>query len=209
MIEIPAEPADLTGSLSAGNCPGTLPAGRFACRVDAEGTNNLDTGIRYTVFLRVQETGRIAFRGEIKPQAGQSIEQLIKFVTVGSDPSSFTLELVAEEGSVSAPSEGAAVIGSVDFTKGDGELLRAAEGLTAFPNPATDAATLRFAVAEATEATLVVYDALGREVARPVAGTVEGVVEASFDAAALPAGVYVARLKTDAGTETVRLTVVR
>ena len=85
----------------------------------------------------------------------------------------------------------------------------AALALAAYPNPATDAATLRFAVAEAGEATLVVYDALGREVARLVDGVVAGTVETSVDTGALPAGLYVARLTTATGTETVRLTVVR
>ena len=90
-----------------------------------------------------------------------------------------------------------------------GSGLRLTSPLSAAPNPAGGATTLRFAVAEQTQASLVVYDALGREVARPVEGSVSGVVEAQLDAAALPAGVYVARLVTGAGTETVRLTVVR
>ena len=58
-------------------------------------------------------------------------------------------------------------------------------------------------------ATLAIYDALGREVARPVDGAVSGSVEAAFDASGLPAGLYVARLTTATGTETVRLSVVR
>ena len=84
-----------------------------------------------------------------------------------------------------------------------------AQALAVFPNPTTDAATLRFAVVEQTVATLAIYDALGREVARPVDGQVSGAVEASFETAGLPAGLYVARLVTAAGTETVRLSVVR
>ena len=203
VIELPLP----SGSLGYGTCPANLPAGRSACRVDVTGTNNLVTGQRFTFFLRVAETGRIAFRGEVKPEAGESVDQLVKFRTVSSDPSSFTLEMLAEEGSVAAPSDEAVVLDELAFTKGAG--LRAAEALTAFPNPTAGAATLRFAVAEQTEASLVVYDALGREVARPVEGSVSGVVEAQLDASALPAGVYVARLVTGAGTETVRLTVVR
>ena len=197
----------VTGSLGYGTCPEALPAGRAACRVDATGTFSGEQGQRYTFFLRIAETGRIAFRGEVKPQAGQTVSQSVKFRTLGADPASFTLEMVVEEGSVGAPSGAAEVLASLPFTKG--VALRANEALTVFPNPATDAATLRFAVAEQTEATLVVYDALGREVARPVDGAVTGAVEASFDAAGLPAGVYVARLTTDTGTETVRLSVVR
>ena len=196
----------VTGSLGYGTCSPTLPLGRFACRVDATGTFDSEQGQRYTVFLRVQETGRVAFRGEIKPSATGTASQSIKFKTTGADPASFTLELVAVEGSVASPA-GGQVIGTLRLHEGAG--LRAAEGLTIFPNPATDEATLRFAVAEQTAATLVVYDALGREIARPVDGTVSGAVEASFDASGLPAGLYVARLTTAAGMETVRLSVVR
>ena len=52
-------------------------------------------------------------------------------------------------------------------------------------------------------------DALGREVARPLEGAVQGVVEASVDVSALPAGLYVARLTVGDRAETVRLSVVR
>ena len=201
------EPPLVTGSLAYGTCPEALPLGRSSCRVDASGTFNGDSGQRYTVFLRIVENGRVAFRGEVKPRAGQTVEQSIKFTALADDPGSFTLELVAVEGSVASPA-GGTVLGTLAFTKGT-PLLRAAEGLTVFPNPATEQATLRFAVAEASEAVLVIYDALGREVARPVEGNVSGTVEATFDASGLPAGLYVARLTTAAGTETVRLSVVR
>ena len=202
-------PPLMTGSLGYGTCPAALPLGRSACRVDASGTFNGEQGQRYTVFLRVAETGRLAFRGEIKPQPGQTVDQSVKFRTKGVDPEAFTLEMVIEEGSVPVPSGSAEVLSTLAFTKGLGGTLRADEALTVFPNPATDAATLRFAVAEQTVATLVVYDALGREVARPVDGVVTGAVEAAFDASGLPAGLYVARLTTEAGTQTVRLSVVR
>ena len=199
----------LSGSLAYGTCPASLPAGRFACRVDAAGTLGADAGQRFTVFLRVAETGRVAFRGEIKPEAGATVEQSVQFRTVGADPASFTLELVAEAGSVAAPSDGAEVIGTLDFTKG-GAGLRADAPLAAYPNPAAGSATLAFAVAEPTEARVVVYDALGREVARPVDGEVEGQVTAALDASALAPGLYVVRLTTDSGrAETERLSVAR
>ena len=201
------EPPAVMGFLAYGTCPAALPAGRFRCAVEASGTNNLTVGQRYTVFLRVAETGRIAFRGETKPEGLEDLTQDVRFRTVASDPAAFTLELVVEMGSVASPSGEALVIGSLAFTKGAG--LRAAEALTVYPNPTASQATLRFAVAEQAEATLVVYDALGREVARPVEGAVSGVVEASFDGSDLPAGLYVARLTTAQGSETVRLSVVR
>ena len=195
------------GSLGYGSCSSALPAGRAPCRVNAEATFTGDAGQRYTIFLRVAETGRIAFRGEVKPAAGQSVRQSIRFRTLGADPSAFTLELVADDGTVATPTGTATVLGQLAFTKGAG--LRAAEPLAVYPNPVAGPATLSFAVAEAGEATLVLYDALGREVARPVEGAVEGAVVARLDVGALPAGVYVARLAVGARTETVRLTVVR
>ena len=80
--------------------------------------------------------------------------------------------------------------------------------LAAYPNPAAVPATLAFALAAPNEATLVVYDALGREVARPHDGPASGEVTARLPA--LPAGLYVARLTTaDGREEAVRLTVLR
>ena len=191
-----------------------LPAGRGQVRVTASATFTGETGQRFTVFVRLDGPGgysRIAKRGEIKPQPGQTVSQSIKFGTTAADPAgAYTVTLLAAEGSVPISAAGdAEVLATLPATKLGGAGLRAAEALTAYPNPATDQATLRFAVAEAGPATLAVYDALGREVARPVDGDVEGTVETSFDASALPAGLYVARLKTPPGTETVRLTVVR
>ena len=53
------------------------------------------------------------------------------------------------------------------------------------------------------------YDALGREVARPVDGAVSGFVDVRLDAVALPAGLYLVRLVVGDCVETVRFSVVR
>lgn len=65
----------------------------------------------------------------------------------------------------------------------------------AYPNPFASATTLTFDLAEAASARLTVHDVLGREVAvvadrRYASGT----HTVAFDAGALPAGLYVARL---------------
>ena len=203
----PPPPGDVTGTLAYGTCPAALPAGDFACRVEAAGTLSAEKGQRYTVFLRIAETGRLAFRGEVKPRGGQDVSQAIKFVTRSTDPAAFTLEFVVEEGSVAVPGEAAVVLDALDFTKAAG--LRVDEALSVFPNPAADAATLRFGLVQRAEATLVVYDALGRVVARPVDGAVDGLVETRIDGSALAPGLYVARLVLDGRTETVRFSVVR
>ena len=81
--------------------------------------------------------------------------------------------------------------------------------LAVYPNPAAARATFTFALEGAAEATLVLYDALGREVARLVDGAAQGREQVTFDASALPAGLYVARLVAGDRVETVRLNVVR
>ena len=211
----PPVPATVTGTLATGTCPETLPGGRFTCRVQTSGTNLLGSAQRYTVFLRItNEAGysRVAKRGEVKLGPGASGSQSIQFRTLAQDPDGeITLEFLAEEGSVAAPSEDAVLLSTLDFFKqlSGEEGLRASEALTVFPNPAAGAATLRFAVAEQAEATLVVYDALGREVARPVDGVAGGLMEVQLDASTLPTGLYVARLTVAGRAETVRLSVVR
>jgi photosystem II stability/assembly factor-like uncharacterized protein len=87
-----------------------------------------------------------------------------------------------------------------------------AEALTlaSFPNPFRGATTIRFTLPEAGAVRLTVYDAIGREVARLVDEAREaGTHAVAFDASALPAGVYVARLETAGQALTQRVTVIR
>ena len=199
-------------SLTAPGGDLVLPARRGQVRVTASATFTGETGQRFTIFIRLDGpdgSSRIAKRGEIKLAPGGTASQSIKFGTTAADPAgAYTVTLLAAEGSV-ATADGAEVIATLPATKLGGGALRASEPLAAFPNPATNAATLRFAVAEAGEAVLVIYDALGREVARPVDGVASGLVEASVDVRALPAGVYVARLSASGRVETVRFSVIR
>ena len=65
----------------------------------------------------------------------------------------------------------------------------------AYPNPFTDATTLTFSLELAQRVSLVIYDALGREVARPVAGIwPAGEHRVVWEAGQWTAGVYYARL---------------
>jgi choice-of-anchor B domain-containing protein len=82
--------------------------------------------------------------------------------------------------------------------------------LTAAPNPVRGTGTLRFALPGAAEVRLSVYDALGREVAVLAEGARgAGPHEAALDVAALPPGVYLARLVASGRSTTARLTVAR
>ncbi len=70
-----------------------------------------------------------------------------------------------------------------------------------FPNPFTDQATIRYELSEAMVARMVVYDALGREVAVLVDGAQQaGSHEAVFDGADLAPGTYIVRFEA-AGEE--------
>ena len=202
----------VTGTLAAGTCAFPVPSATSRCSLQATGTNNGQEAQRFTVFLRLDGPdgfSAVRFRGEIKLGPGETGSNPLALRTKDSDPDGlYDAVLLVEAGSVAAPSAAAVEVDRLSFAKG-GAGLRAAEPLSAYPNPADRVATLRFAVAEEAEATLVVYDALGREVARPVDGAVSGVVEAALDASALPAGLYVARLAAGDRMETVRFSVVR
>ena len=79
------------------------------------------------------------------------------------------------------------------------------------PNPARGVVTLRYEVPASGEVSVVVYDALGREVAVAASGEhAPGRYSAQVDASSLSAGVYFARLTTPTGfAQTQRLTVLR
>ena len=82
--------------------------------------------------------------------------------------------------------------------------------LRAFPNPARRAVTIEATVPMAGHATVEVFDTLGRRIATLHDGPVAaGTHPLALDAAALPAGVYVARIVTPGGTASQPITVVR
>ncbi len=75
----------------------------------------------------------------------------------------------------------------------------------AYPNPASGGATVPFALPEAADVRIVVYDLLGREVAVLAEGLHEaGRHEARFEASQLSAGVYVIRAQVVAAGGAVR-----
>ena len=79
-----------------------------------------------------------------------------------------------------------------------------------FPNPTAGQATVAYALPQTSDVTLAAYDVLGRRVALLQSGQVEaGTHEASFDASALPAGLYVVQLRAGDQVLTERLTVAR
>lgn len=79
-----------------------------------------------------------------------------------------------------------------------------------YPNPFNPQTTISFALPEAAQVSLVVYDLMGREVRVLVRGTVSaGTHEASFDASNLPSGAYIYRLSTPKGEFTKMMTLMK
>ena len=86
----------------------------------------------------------------------------------------------------------------------------AVEATGAYPNPFSGRTAIRFALEEAGDVRLAVYDVTGREVAALADGPAEaGQHAATFEADGLAAGVYVWRLVADGHVETGRITLVR
>lgn len=79
-----------------------------------------------------------------------------------------------------------------------------------YPNPFNPSTEIRFSLPEAMPVTLVVYDVLGREVARLLDGTLEaGMHRVRWNASSLPNGVYLYRLEAGSFTKTQRMTLVK
>ena len=78
------------------------------------------------------------------------------------------------------------------------------------PNPFNPSTEIRFALPEATDVRLIVYDVTGREVARLADGPMgAGYHEARFDASGLPSGVYLYRLEAGTFTQTNRMVLLK
>jgi hypothetical protein len=82
--------------------------------------------------------------------------------------------------------------------------------LEAYPNPARQQATLRYALTEPKAVRLEVFDALGRKVATVASGRKEpGRHQARIDASRLSSGVYFGRLQAGDQTRTRRIVIVK
>ncbi|ARA94864.1 hypothetical protein AWN76_018030 [Rhodothermaceae bacterium RA] len=80
----------------------------------------------------------------------------------------------------------------------------------AYPNPFNPTTEIRFDLPEATQVRLTVYDALGREVERLLDGPMQAATHTvTFDAAALPSGVYLYRLEAGAFVQTRRMVLMK
>jgi hypothetical protein len=79
-----------------------------------------------------------------------------------------------------------------------------------YPNPFNPATTISYALPQAADATISVFDLLGRTVRVLTSGTKPaGTYEVTFDATGLPSGVYFYQLEAGGVTETKRMVVVK
>ena len=79
-----------------------------------------------------------------------------------------------------------------------------------YPNPFNSETKLTFALPEAGEVSLIIYDIQGREVARLVDGfRLSGVHEAIFNGSQLSSGIYFARLQADGFSHTRKLLLIK
>ncbi len=79
-----------------------------------------------------------------------------------------------------------------------------------YPNPFNPSTNIRFALAEAADISLTVYDVQGRLVAELMNGTMEaGVHEVAFDASALTSGVYFAQMSGSFGSDVMKMVLMK
>ncbi len=102
-------------------------------------------------------------------------------------------------------------VGSESYVEGKREKVIPDEvRLTSYPNPAGRRATVEYALPEAREVTLQVYDVLGRRVATLEQGRKKaGRHTARLETGRLSSGVYFGRLEAGEQTRTQKITVVR
>jgi len=78
-----------------------------------------------------------------------------------------------------------------------------------FPNPASNSATIRFAIPDRRTVTLQLYDELGRKVRTISSGKMDGRQKVQLDVSGLSSGSYFLRLDDGTTSKTQRLTIIR
>ncbi|MEM1125576.1 MAG: T9SS type A sorting domain-containing protein [Bacteroidota bacterium] len=100
--------------------------------------------------------------------------------------------------------------GTVSNTARDQSGPRGFELAPNYPNPFNPSTQIRFTLHEATHATLMIYDLLGREVGVLVDNRLAaGTHRYTFDARMLPSGIYLYRLRAGGVSQTGQMTLLR
>ncbi|MCH7639643.1 MAG: T9SS type A sorting domain-containing protein [Bacteroidetes bacterium] len=183
--------------------------GPSACYARAE-TLNLDAGGFHTLF-------------EIPSGTGEVNEKFIFSLTEGIEPGDrFTLRFTVNDKDMTDGIECPLAfladqvledLGAIPVANEDGPTVELPQSTTlrpAYPNPFNPSTTIPFELAEAGEATLAVFDGLGRYVGTLTSGYKSaGRHEVAFEAESLPSGVYVYQLKANGAVRHGSVTLVR
>ncbi|MEM6325603.1 MAG: choice-of-anchor D domain-containing protein [Bacteroidota bacterium] len=146
------------------------------------------------------------------PASSEVCGSAVFTVTKGSAPSVAGRPAVSTDASAGKAASEPIVWGDSEIV--DEEITQAAffvsgDEIRVGPNPTRGTATFGFAMAEAGDAHLALYDVRGREVATVVDGPLRAGAHTATLGERLPAGVYVWRLRAGDRVETGRLTVIR
>ncbi|MFC1482126.1 T9SS type A sorting domain-containing protein [Candidatus Neomarinimicrobiota bacterium] len=98
----------------------------------------------------------------------------------------------------------------LDLQDGFEELPRQFDFHPAYPNPFNPVTTMRFDLPQASEASLIVYDITGRQVAQLANGYLEpGQHQVQWDGQGFPSGIYIARLMTLEYTKSIKMVLLK
>ena len=79
-----------------------------------------------------------------------------------------------------------------------------------YPNPFNPVTTIKYSIPERAYVNLVIYDMLGKEIAKLVSEVKnQGVYTVGWDASALPTGLYFYRIQTDKFTSTKKMMLIK
>ena len=221
LITIPL-PSPVTITLTPYNPPIIIPPGGDAFAFNVVLANNGNEPTTFDVWLNIEVPGGYQFTilepvYNLTLEAGSSIERDRTVFVPGNAPAGEYICIgmigtypwnVVDSDAFPFIKEGADGIwmGSEGWIcTGElfpGEDITAGEALPAkfalhgaYPNPFNAVTNLTFDLPEAGKVSLVVYDVMGREVARLIDGwTPAGVYQMIFDASGLSSGIYFARL---------------
>lgn len=133
----------------------------------------------------------------------------------GTDPGDYNAIVISQFGSATVNQSGVAISNlkvsiANPVSVEDGEVVRSFNLEQNYPNPFNPSTVVGFQLSVAGQATLKVYDLLGREVAVLVNGVLPaGSHSATFDATNLTSGVYVYKLEAGGRSMTKRMTLIK
>jgi hypothetical protein len=133
----------------------------------------------------------------------------------GTDPVDYNAIAISQFGSATVNQSGVAISRlkvsiSNPVSVEDGEVVKGFNLEQNYPNPFNPSTAIRFTLDAASQASLKVYDLLGREVAVLVNGALPaGSHSVTFDASTLTSGVYIYKLEAGGRSMTKRMSLIK